>query len=138
MEENKKLFELADRLKALKDEKYDLDDRLKEVNADVETVQAEMVEIMLSEEIGGFNRGGSQFSLTTAEYPGAVPERKDELYEKLKSAGYGNLFSVNSQTLRGFIGELKSNNDGQLPEWLDGLINENQKQIIRVTRGRKI
>jgi hypothetical protein len=136
--ENQKLFELSDLLKELKDKKYGLEDELKAVNGEAESVQAEMIEIMLREEIANFNRDGVTFSLTTTEYPGPAEGRKEELYERLKAEGYEELFSVNSQTLRGLIGDLKSDNNGELPEWLTDLITPNEKTVIRVSKSRKI
>jgi hypothetical protein len=136
--ENQKLFELSDLLKELKDKKYGLEDELKSLNAEAESVQAEMIEIMLQEELANFNRDGVTFSLTTTEYPGPAEGRKDELYDKLKEQGYEGLFSVNSQTLRGLVGDLKADNDGAIPEWLEGLIQPNDKTVIRVTKSRKL
>jgi hypothetical protein len=136
--ENQKLFELSDLLKGLKDKKYQLDDELKAVNGEAESVQAEMIEIMLREELASFNRDGVTFSLTTTEYPGPAEGRKEELYDRLKAEGYEELFSVNSQTLRGLIGDLKSDNNGELPEWLTDLITPNEKTVIRVSKSRKI
>ena len=135
--ENQRIFELSDRLKALKDKKYGLDDEVKAVTAEIEGVQGELIELMLEEELTSFNRDGTTFSLATTEYPGPAEGKKDELYEKLKAEGYEELFTVNSQTLRGLVGELKEANNGGLPEWLEGLITPNEKSVIRVTKGRK-
>ena len=134
---NKKLFELSDLLRELKDRKADLDDSLKVVNGEIEGVQGEMIGIMLTEELTSFSRDGVTFSLAVTEYPGPVAERKDELWERLREQGYGELFTVNSQTLRGLIGDLKADNGGELPEWLNDLIQPNEKSVIRLTRGRK-
>jgi hypothetical protein len=135
---NKKLFELSDLLRELKDRKADLDDRLKAVNGEIEGIQGEMIEIMLTEELTSFARDGVTFSLAVTEYPGPVAERKDELWQQLRENGYGELFTVNSQTLRGLIGDLKADNNGELPEWLTNLIQPNEKSVIRLTKSRKL
>lgn len=136
--ENKKIFDLSDKFKELKDKKYALDDELKALNGEIDAVQSELIEIMTEEELTSFNRDGVTFSLATTEYPGPAEGMKDELYSRLKAEGYEELFTVNSQTLRGLVGDLKADNGGNLPDWLNNLITPNEKTVIRVTKGRKL
>jgi chromosome segregation ATPase len=134
----KQIFNLADNFRKLKEQKVNLEQELKDLNPKLEEAQAQLLDAMLTTETASFNYDGYNFVMATTEYPGAVAERKDELWEVMRNNGFDNLFTINSQTLRGVIGNLKDENDGKLPDWLDGLIAPNEKTIIRLTKGRKI
>lgn len=132
----KRMLAAADTLKALRDEKTTLQDQLKAVQADIDTVEAELVELMTNEECTGFDRSGFRFSLVIREQPGAIPEEKEELYRRMKENGFEHLFTINAQTLSGTIKELKANNDDVLPEWLEGLVRVYEHPGIRVAKSR--
>ena len=128
---NNKLLELSDKLRDLKAGKAELDTQMKSVNAEIEDVTMEMIEIMTTDEVDNFSRNGMNFSLVTSEYPSPEPERKGELWEAMKANGFEDLFTINSQTLSATVKELMANNDGLLPEFLVGLIKIAEKHTIR-------
>jgi len=134
---NTQLLELSDRLKELRDEKSDLDKRSKEINAEIDGITVQMIDLMTTEELTSFNRNGTTFSLVTTEYPSPEPERKGELWEAMKANGFEDLFTINSQTLSATVKELMANNEGLLPVWLEGLIKIAEKNSIRVARSKK-
>ena len=103
----------------------------------MDAVEASLIEIMTAEECTGFKRGNSTFSLVIKEFPGAVPECKEELYTQMKQHGFEHLFTINSQTLSATVKELKTNNDDTLPEWLEGLISIYEQPSIRVSKSKK-
>ena len=137
MDENKR-FELAEFLKELRDKKHDLEEQVKGVNGEIESIQAELIQDLIDNESTGFNFKGYNYSLVVKEYPAAEPERKDELYAVMKSQGFEDLFTINSNTLSATVKDLKENNDGQLPEWLTGLIKVGEKATIQIRKGRKV
>lgn len=132
-----RLLELSDKLKTLKDRKSEIETELKSVNEQIEGVTTDMVDMMVSEELTSFNRNGVSFSMVVQEFPAAVPENKEELYERMKEQGYEHLFSINSRTLQATVKELIENNDGMLPDWLDGLVHVAEKSTIRLTKTKK-
>lgn len=132
-----RMLELADQLKELRERKSAAQAELKEIGAEIDAVEAALIEIMTAEECTGFKRGGSTFSLVIKEYPGAVPDCKEELYAQMKQHGFEHLFTINTQTLSATVKELKANNDDILPEWLDGLISIFEQPSIRVTKSNK-
>jgi len=134
---NTELLALSDKLKALRDEKSDIDKRSKEINAEIESITMQMIDLMTTEELTSFNRNGTTFSLVTTEYPSPEPERKGELWEAMKRNGFEDLFTINSQTLSATVKELMANNEGLLPVWLEGLIKIAEKNSIRVARSKK-
>ena len=134
---NTELLELSYRLKALRDEKSEADKRAKEINAEIESITMQMIDLMTTEELTSFNRNGTTFSLVTTEYPSPEPERKGELWEAMKRNGFEDLFTINSQTLSATVKELMANNEGLLPVWLEGLIKIAEKNSIRVARSKK-
>ena len=137
MDENKR-FELAEFLKELRDKKQDLEEQVKGVNAEIESVTAELIADLINNESTGFNHKGFNYTLVVKEYPAAEPERKDELYAVMKAQGFEGLFTINSNTLSATVKDLKENNDGQLPAWLTGLIKIGEKATIQIRRGRKV
>ena len=102
----KRMLETADTLKRLRDRKDELQARLKEVQARIDETEAQLVEMMTTEECTGFDRSGFRFSLVIREYPGAIPEEKEELYAQMRSHGFEHLFTINPMTLQGTIKEL--------------------------------
>jgi hypothetical protein len=99
-------------------------------------VEEELVDIMTEQECAGFKRGNHSFSLVITEYPSPVPENKGELWEAMKKQGFEHLFTINSRTLQGTVKELMANNNGVLPEWLDGLMHVAEKATIRVRKSK--
>lgn len=134
--EEKRMLELADKLKELRDAKAALENELKSTNGDIATVESELIDIMTAEECSGFKRAGSSFSLVIREFPSAIPECKDDLYAEMKRRGFEHLFTINSLTLQATVKELKANNNDTLPEWIDGLIQIAEKPSIRVTKSK--
>ena len=132
----KSMLAAADTLKALRDEKLELQEKLKGVQEGIDAVKAELIQYMTDEECTGFDRNGSHFSLVIREYPGAVPEEKEELYRRMREHGFEHLFTINVQTLSGTIKELKANNDDVLPDWLEGVIQIYEEPNIRVSKSR--
>ena len=52
----------------------------------------------------------------------------------MKEKGFEHLFTINTNTLSATVKELIAENEGKLPEWLDGLINQTEKQAIRIKK----
>ena len=71
------------------------------------------------------------------EFPGAVPEEKEELYRRMREHGFDHLFTINTMTLGATVKELKANNDDILPDWLEGVIQIYEQPSIRVAKSRK-
>jgi len=136
MDENKR-FELAEFLKELRDKKAALEAEVKGINAEIESVAAELIADLIENESTGFNHKRFNYSLVIKEYPAAEPERKDELYAVMREKGFEDLFTINTNTLSATVRDLKENNDGQMPEWLDGLIKVAEKTTIQIRKGRK-
>lgn len=130
------MLTLADKLKAARDRKAQLEDELKAANGDITLIEDALIETMTQEECTGFKRGDRSFSLLIREFPAAVPEAKEQLYAEMKHHGFEHLFTINSLTLQATLKELKANNDDSLPEWLDGLVRISEKPSIRMTKSK--
>ena len=136
--EDSKRFELAEFLKELRDEKDELEEKVKGLNVEIESVTQELIDDLIANESTGFNHKGFNFSLVVKEYLAAEPERKDELWTVMKEQGHEHLFTINSQTLGATLKELKANNDDTMPSWLEGLVKIAEKASIRISKGRKV
>ena len=130
------MLETADALKALRDQKSELQAELKDVQAAIDETEAKLIEMMTNEECTGFDRNGTRFSLVIRELPGAVPEEKETLYAQMRAHGFDHLFTINTLTLSATVKELKANNDDTLPDWLEGLIQIYEQPSIRVAKSK--
>lgn len=133
------MYELAEKLKTLRDEKKDAEQRVKDINADIDDVEQQLVSVMTDTETQNFTRAGTMFSLTNKTRASAMADRKGELYAALKSEGYGDLVyeTVNSNSLSAFVNEQISENNETLPQWLEGLVNVYEQTKVAVRKAAK-
>ena len=137
--ENEKMFDLADKLKQLRDSKDDLEAQVKDINAKIEETDYRLTELMAESETQNFTRAGTMFCLTTKTRASASAGVKDELYEALRKHGYGDLVyeTVNANSLSSFVKERIEENGESLPDWLIGLVNVFEKTTVSVRKATK-
>ncbi|MFI3167105.1 MAG: hypothetical protein R3Y32_03205 [Bacillota bacterium] len=129
-----RMFEIADKYKGLRITKDDLQFQLKELNKEIDIMERELLNAMVNGEVESFKRNGATFSMVLKEYPSAVAERKQELYDVMKNKGYEYLFTINTNTLSSTLKEMKENNDNEMPDWLEGLVQICEKPSIRLKK----
>ncbi|RKJ81233.1 hypothetical protein D7X33_04670 [Butyricicoccus sp. 1XD8-22] len=134
-----RMFTLADRLRALRDEKAEADKRLKEIKEEMDEVDYQLSEVMAGSETQNFTRAGMMFCLTTKTHASATAGRKEELFAALRGEGFGDLVyeTVNANSLSAFVKEQISENGDALPAWLDGLVNVFEKTTVGVRKAAK-
>ncbi|MDD3401711.1 MAG: hypothetical protein PHT58_08850 [Eubacteriales bacterium] len=130
------MFELADRLKALRDQKDALEAELKQVNMDIDNADWLLANNMAETETQNFTRAGIMFCLTTKIRASALAGQKESLYGVLRAQGYGALVyeTVNANSLSAFVKEQIEANGDTLPEWLSGLISVFEKTTVGVRK----
>ena len=133
------LFELADRLRSLRDEKDDVERVVKDIAAELEATEQQLADAMLNTETQNFTRAGRMFCLTTKTRASAIAGEKEQLFSALRENGYGELVyeTVNANTLSSFVKEKLAEHEAQLPEWLDGLVNVYEKTGVSVRKSTK-
>ena len=101
------MYELAEQLKQLREEKKDAEQRVKDINVEIDKTEYALVQLMVETETQNFTRAGTMFSLTTKTCASAVAGHKDELYSALKENGFGDLVyeTVNANSLSAFVKE---------------------------------
>nr|PZN59543.1 MAG: hypothetical protein DIU58_17855 [Sphaerobacter thermophilus] len=131
------MFELADRLLDLRERKEQLSEQLKAVNAEIEEVDRQLAELMLSEEIQSFVRSGRMFYLKTETYVSASADRKPELIQWLKDHGLGDIVqeTVHPRTLSATLKEMLEEND-ELPPDLAELVNVFEKTTVSLRKAK--
>ena len=139
MESTDSMFELAGRLKSLRDEKQEAEQHLKDINAAIEETDYRLATMMAESETQNFTHAGTMFSLTTKTRASATVERKEELFTALRTEGYGDLVyeTVNANSLSAFVKEQIAENEDNLPEWLDGLVNVFEKTTVGVRKSTR-
>ena len=131
---NETILEIADKYLEKREKKSELETQIKDVNEELESLEQELIGLMTDNEIDSFKRNGILYSVVTREFQSANPERKEELYLQMKKKGFEHLFTINTNTLSATVKELIAENDGKLPDWLEGLINQTEKQSIRIKK----
>lgn len=134
---NNEIFEMADRLKAAKDRKKELDAMVKEVSAEIEQLDLALSDAMAEQEVERFSRNGSTFYLNTRLFASPAAGRKDEMMQTLKDNGYGSLVveTVNANTLASFVKEQKAANGDEVPQWLSDVVSVFEKVSVGVRKG---
>lgn len=134
-----KIYELAEQLKQLREEKKDAEQRVKDINAEIDKTEYALVQLMAETETQNFTRAGTMFSLTTKTRASAVAGHKDELYSALKGNGFGDLVyeTVNANSLSAFVKEQISENHDAVPEWLNGLVNVYEQTSVSIRKSTK-
>jgi predicted nuclease with TOPRIM domain len=133
------MFELADRLKELRDAKKAAEEELKSINAEIDDVEYRLSELMISSETQNFTRAGTMFCLSTTTRASAAAGMKEELFDALRSKGFGELIyeTVNTNSLSAFVKEQIAENGDELPDWLKGLVNVFEKTTVTVRKAAR-
>lgn len=133
------MYELAEQLKQLREEKKDAEQHVKDINAEIDKTEYALVQLMAETETQNFTRAGTMFSLTTKTRASAMAGRKDELYSALKENGFGELVyeTVNANSLSAFVKEQIAENQDTVPEWLSGLVNVYEQTSVSVRKSTK-
>lgn len=131
------VFELADRLRELRDRKAELEEQLKVLNAEIEETDRKLAEAMVNEELQNFVRGDRLFYLRTETYVSAKADRRQELIAWLKQHGMGDLVqeTVHPRTLSAAVKELLEDED-ELPGDLAGLVNVYEKVTVGLRKAK--
>ncbi|HML68264.1 MAG TPA: hypothetical protein PKA81_07680 [Clostridia bacterium] len=137
--QSEELFALADALRELKDTKKRLEDELKAVGLEIDRVDAALAEQMIATETQNFTRNGTMFCLTSTTRASMTAGRKEELFDALRTAGYGDLVyeTVNANSLSAFVKEQTTENGDTLPEWLNGLVTVFEKTTVGVRKATR-
>lgn len=135
--ENNRIFELADTLKALKEQKKELDTQTKAIVAEIERIDLELSDAMAEAECERFSRNGSTFYLNSRLYASPVAGRKGEMIMALKANGYGDIVTetVNANALASFVKEQTTLNDDVTPAWLTEVVNTFEKVSVGIRKG---
>ena len=138
--EAKPIFSLADQLTTLNNRKKELEQELKEINADIETVNENLVAEMVENEIQNFKRNNITYYLQTQYYASIVAEEsaQSQFFDNLRKEGYGDIIkeTVHPQTLKAFVKEqINSTEDGELPKYMKGLVNVHTKEKVNTRKG---
>ena len=116
-----------------------MEDELKTVGLEIDRVDAVLAQRMVDAETQNFTRNGTMFCLISMTRASAAAGRKDELFEALREAGYGDLVyeTVNANSLSAFVKEQTTENGDTLPEWLDGLVTVFEKTTVGVRKAAR-
>lgn len=134
--ENTKIFEMADRLKTLQEQKKDLEAKAKALGAEITDLDLQLSDAMTEAELDRFSRNGRTFYLKSRLFASPAAGRKDEMMQALKENGYGSLVTetVNANTLVSFIKEQREITGEEIPEWLGDTVSTYEKVSVGIRK----
>jgi uncharacterized protein YdhG (YjbR/CyaY superfamily) len=137
--EPNKMFELAEMLKEEKAYKDQLKETLSETNESIKQYEEELATLMIEAEMPRFTKNGTTFFLTTDIRCSATPGNQEALFETLREHDAGDLVkeTVNANSLKAWVREMMADNEGELPEFLEGKVNIFERSICGTRKGGK-
>ena len=136
MSENMQIFELAKKLKERREAKSELEKQQKALTEEINKLEYQLSDLMTEMECPSFACAGKLFYLCNHVHASALGGNKEKLYQTLKENGYGDLVveTVNSRTLDSFVKERMEENNGILPEWLEGAVSVYEQVKVNMRR----
>lgn len=133
---SERIFELADKLLELREEKDRLKELTKQNNEEIDRVEQELAEEMRVNEIDNFKRAGRTFYPIVKTWASPQRGRREAVYEWMKENGYGDLVTetVHAQRFNSLVNEMIED-DGSIPDDLERLINVTERVSIGVRKG---
>ena len=89
--ENAQIFTLADQLKDCREQKKELEAKVKELTAEIDRLDLALSDAMAEAEVERFSRNGSTFYLSTRLYASPAAGQKEALFQALKENGFSAL-----------------------------------------------
>ena len=134
--DNAQIFDMADRLKALQEQKKSLEAEAKALGTEISELDAALSDAMAEAELDRFSRGGSTFYLKSRLFASPAAGRKDEMMRALKANGYGSLVTetVNANTLASFIKEQRELTGEDVPAWLGDTVSAFEKVSVGIRK----
>ena len=133
---NTQIFAMADRLKALQEEKKSLEANAKALGAEIADLDNQLSNAMAEAELDRFSRGGCTFYLKSRLFASPAAGRKEEMMQALKGHGFGTLVveTVNVNTLASFLKEQREVTGEDIPAWLEGIVNTYDKVSVGIRK----
>ena len=131
--ENTQIFEMADRLKTLQEQKKDLEAQTKALAAEITELDEQLSDAMTEAELDRFSRNGSTFYLKSRLFASPAAGRKDEMMQALKDNGYGSLVveTVNARILHQ---EQREATGEDIPAWLGDTVSTYEKVSVGIRK----
>lgn len=134
--ENKQIFEMADRLKTLQEQKKELEEQARALGSEIDELDEQLSDAMTEAELDRFSRNGNTFYLKSRLFASPASGRKDEMMRALKENGYGSLVveTVNANTLASFIKEQREITGEDVPVWLGDTVSTYEKVSVGIRK----
>ena len=134
--DNAQIFAMADRLKALQEEKKSLEANAKALGAAIVDLDNQLSDAMTEAELDRFSRSGCTFYLKSRLFASPAAGCKEEMMQALKDHGFGTLVAetINVNTLASFLKEQREVTGEDIPAWLEGIVNTYDKVSVGIRK----
>ena len=133
---NTQIFEMADKLKNLQEEKKALEANVKALGAEIADLDNQLSDAMAEAELDRFSRGGCTYYLKSRLFASPIAGRKNEMMQVLKDHGCGTMVveTVNVNTLASYIKEQREATGEDVPAWLADYVNLYDKVSVGIRK----
>ena len=133
---NTQIFEMADKLKNLQEEKKALEANVKALGAEIADLDNQLSDAMAEAELDRFSRGGCTYYLKSRLFASPIAGRKNEMMQVLKDHGCGTMVveTVNVNTLASYIKERREATGEDVPAWLADYVNLYDKVSVGIRK----
>ena len=131
--DNTQIFAMADRLKALQEEKKSLEANAKALGAEIADLDNRLSDAMAEAELDRFSRGDCTFYLKSRLFASPAAGRKEEMMQALKGHGFGTLV-VETVNVNTFLKEQREATGEDIPAWLEGIVNTYDKVSVGIRK----
>ena len=133
------MFELADRLKELREAKKAVEEELKSINAYTDEAEYRQCELPIISESPNETKPTTTNCPPTQTRARAAVGMKEELFDTLRSKGFGEIHyeTLKANSLSAFVKEQIAENGDELPDWLKGLVNVFEKTTVTVRKAAR-
>jgi hypothetical protein len=122
---------LADRLRALKDERDDMKRVVQDIDNDIETAEQRLIKEIRGSGKPDYTHAGYVFTPVTKLKASVLKGQRERLHAALRKKGHGGMIyeNINANTLAAFVGK-QMGKAKKLPVWLTGLVSATEQTTL--------
>lgn len=128
---------LADRLRALKDEKEDMDRIVRDIAASIDAAEQQLIKEIRGSGLPDYTHAGYVYTPVTKLKASVLDGQRERLHAALRKKGHGGMIyeNINANTLAAFVGK-QMGKAKKLPVWLTGLVSASEQTTLSMRKAK--
>ncbi len=120
---NENFAEITKELRNLKNRRKIMKAVLADLEEKIELAEAEIEQQMSSAGIESFVAYGAEYTIKETLSTSIIKEHLPDLINAANANGCGRLVGINSNSLSAYVRNYAKENNGLIPEWIDGYVD---------------